>query len=279
MSDLWAELDLYQGRLPQALAGFRRALRRSPDDIYSTHMALAAQILMGQCDAAAVDALNRIQRVEDRGMNNNLDWTYSLACQALICRGQWDSLETVMARWEKHSQSGRDQVASLRPRIAIVKGEAPTALADALEKRLEDASIPVRVRHDLLRVLARVSTDADDLTRRAQAAEATALRPQTPAPIRKAWLRAQRQLALRAQLLTDETAALAAMARTRESGPSMDSESDFSQGMEGLALEAEALEFANKPGQAAPLWARIRAAGYRRLYTTDLWKLAQRRAE
>jgi hypothetical protein len=59
----------------------------------------------------------------------------------------------------------------------------------------------------------------------------------------------------------------------------MDSESDFSQGMEGLALEAEALEFANKPGQAAPLWARIRAAGYRRLYTTDLWKLAQRRAE
>lgn len=279
MADLWAELDLYQGRFPQALAGFRAALRRSPDDIYSTHMALAAQILMGTCDAAAVDALNRIQRVEDQGMNNNLDWTYSLAVQALICRAQWDSLDTVMARWEKHSQSGRDQVASLRPRLAILKDRSPTALADTLEKQLENKEIPVRVRHDLLRVLARVSTDADDLRRRAKAAEATALRPQTPAPIRKAWLRAQRLLALRAQLLTDETAALKTLTQSRIQGPSLDNESDFSQSMEGLAFEAEALEFAGKSRQAEPIWEKIRTAGYRRLYTTDLWILAQRRAQ
>ena len=273
--EIWAELDLYQGRLEQALTGFRAALRRSPDDIYSTHMALATQILLGNCGDAAVDALSRIQRVEATGKNSNLDWTFSLAAQALLCRAQWPALDTLLTRWTAHSQSGSDQAASLRHRAAILQGKPAVQIADALEKQLDETPVPLRARHDLLRVLARVSVDADDLTARAQAAEGVAMQADTAAPIRRAWLHTRRILMLRAQLLTDPKAALPAIAKLNTpTDREATGEADFAHRMEALAFEAEALTFAGRPDDAKPLWARIEAAGFERLYVTDLWRLA-----
>lgn len=275
--EIWAELDLYQNRLDQALTGFRAALRRSPDDIYSTHMALATQILLGKCGEAAVDALSRIQRVEATGKNSNLDWTYSLAAQALICRAQWPALDTLLTQWAAHSKSGRDQAAPLRHRVAILQGVPVVQIADALESQLDGPDMPTGAHHDLLRVLARVSVDADDLTKRAQVAEGIAMQPETAAPIRRAWLHTRRLLMLRAQLLTDPKAALAAIAALNApSQRDAAGEADFAHRMEALAFEAEALAFAGRPDDAKPLWTRIETTGFGRLYVTDLWLLATR---
>lgn len=275
--EIWAELDLYQGRLDQALTGFRAALRRSPDDIYSTHMALATQILMGKCGDAAVDALSRIQRVEATGKDSNLDWTYSLAAQALICRAQWPALATLLNRWTAHSESGRTQAASLRPRAALLQGVPTAQIADDLETLLDGDEAPAAARHDLLRVLARVSDDPDDLDERAKAAEAIAMQPETAAPVRRAWLHTRRLLTLRARLLRDAPATLSAIAALnapdeREAA----GEADFAHRMEALAFEAEALTFAGQPDAARPIWARIQAAGFERMYVTDLWLRATR---
>lgn len=276
-AEIWAELDLYQGRLAQALDGFRRTLKRSPDDIYATHMTYATQILMGACDQAAADALSRIQQVEAKGRDSNLDWTYSLAVQALICREQWASVKTVMTRWTEHSQSGRDQVASLRPRIAIVEGVEASRIAEDLEGLLADDARADNVRHDLLRVLARVSTDVADLRARAQAAEAVALKPDTAAPIRRAWLRARQALTWRADLLEDQPEALARIRTANAAVKIANDEGARGRAVEALAFEAEALMAAGREDEGRARWQQVRDAGFARLYWTDLWILARRR--
>lgn len=276
-AEIWAELDLYQGRLEAALAGFQRTLKRSPDDIYATHMAYATQILMGACEEAAADALSRIQQVEATGRDSNLDWTFSLAVQALICREQWASARTVMDSWTAHSQSGRDQVASLRPRIAILEGAAPAEVANGLEALLDGEALPDRVRHDLLRVLARVSDDAQDLRTRAKAAEAVALEPATAAPIRRAWLRARQALTWRADLLDGVEGTLARIRGENAASRTVKDESERSQAVEALAFEADALIAAGREAEGRERWAAVRDAGFARLYWTDLWVLARRR--
>jgi tetratricopeptide (TPR) repeat protein len=126
--EVFAEADLYAGRWASAQRRFAQVLARSPGDLYAEHQAIATRLHAGDCPGAAVDALARIDRIEALDAPSNLDWTDSLAVQALFCAEAWDRTETLFARWSAHSASGREQVESLRPRAALAAGRGSTKL-------------------------------------------------------------------------------------------------------------------------------------------------------
>ena len=254
--EVFGELDLYAGRFDEAAHRFNTALARSPEDLYAEHMGFAADLLRGRCEAASAAALARIQRIEALGRDGNLDWTYSLACQALICRQQWPALAGVMDRWAAHSASGAAQVLALRPRVALAAGRPAAEVVPLAQAAADDAEGAVTLGR----------ADPSAAAALAQAAEARAVAAETPGPARAAWLRAQRLL------------------RVVAGGPPEDAPTDPAtvrdEGalgglVDALAVQAEALDRAGRAEEARAVWAQLAALGYPRLYRTDLWLLAR----
>lgn len=256
--EVFGEMDLYAGRFDDASRRFATAVAHSPDDLYSEHMGFAADILRGRCGEAAVAALGRIDRIEALGRDGNLDWTYSLACQALLCQGQWVALGGVLDRWEAHSASGRAQVATLRPRAALAAGGdraqvarilaamAPSPEVRVLQVRVIDAVAPLR------------SLAADAATQ-AVSAEASQ---------RSGWLRARNLLEFKANLL-EGRAEVPALDPALDPARVRDEGELFGQ-TQALGVVAEALERAGEVEQAGAVWARFEALGYPRLYVADM---------
>ncbi|MEZ4470607.1 MAG: serine/threonine-protein kinase [bacterium] len=277
-AEVFGELDLYAGRYDAAARRFAAAVRRSPDNLYAEHMGFAVDILRGRCDEAAVAALRRIQRIEALGREGNLDWTRSLATQALICRGQWEAAEGVMTTWAAASESGRVQVLSLRPRVALVAGEPATGVAARVLELLDDEEA-APARPELLRLLARVGADAEKLRAWGAEAEARAVDAATLGPARGAWLQASKLLIGKADLLGggDVDAALAALRAQSGGLEGVRDEGDLQRLVEARVIYAEALEAQGR--DARPEWAWIAGLGYPRLYATDLWRVARERRE
>jgi serine/threonine protein kinase/tetratricopeptide (TPR) repeat protein len=276
--EVFAEQDLYAGRYTPALEKFRAALTRSPDDLYAEHMGFAARMLSGDCPGAAVAALDRIDRIETTGKNANLDWTYSLAVQGLICAERWDQARSLFDRWSEHSASGREQVMLLRPRVDLAAGVAPEKVERAVLALLSQKSLPGSARGDLMAVLARVGQSPAPLKRLAAEAEAAALDTKATPQQRSSWLRAGRLLSLREARLSGRTdEALAGHARLVSETSEIRGEGDLGVHVQALAAQAEALSAAGQKAPARAVWAKIVGLGYPRLWVQDLWVLARRR--
>ena len=277
--DLWGELYLYAQEYDAAIAQFQAALAEDPNNLYAEHMGLAAQILVGRCQAAAASALDRINRIEALGKDKNLDWTYSLAIQALICREQWPSAEVTMDRWAKRSDLGKAEVIALRPRVAQAAGLSAAEVTKATRNALK--VVQDNARPELLRLLARVAEDPAALDREATKAEAQALDPFIPPGRRSVWLFTQQALSLRARLLrsTAETVdrVLADYDALFRPWSEVHAEGDLRPRVEALTLYAEALEWAGREDAAQMIWTRIINLGYPRLWSTDLWVTARQR--
>jgi hypothetical protein len=276
-AEVWGELALYTGDYARAIADFGGALARAPEDLYAEHMAIAARLLSGDCEGAAVAALDRIQRVETTGHDANLDWTYSLAAQALVCRAQWGALDDTLDRWTKHGESGARQSRVLRRRVALLRGTPPAEVERAVAADLSDPTLPGAVRPTLLRLLARVSSDASALEAAAAAAEQTAVATGTPPSERRDHHHAAEALRARLAELRGDAKALDRFAALVGPWSAVRSEQDLGLRVEAMAAHAEALERAGR--DAAPVWTELRALGYPRLWSTDLWLTAVRRLE
>lgn len=274
-AEVWGELSLYRGDYPEAIEQFGLALARSPDDLYAEHMAIAARLLSGRCEDAAVAALHRIQRIEALGHDANLDWTYSLATQALLCGAQWGPLAQALDRWTAHSVSGRDQARVLRHRVALAKGEPRAQVAAAVLADLDDAALPAPSRPQLLRLLARAADDPAVLRARAAAAGEAAVAMTTAPADRRPWQHAA--AALRARLAELEAGDLEPLRALAGPWSAVRSEGDLGLRVESLALYAEALDRAERAADARAVWTEIRDLGYPRLWSTDVWLAAVRR--
>jgi serine/threonine-protein kinase len=275
--EVFAEQDLYAGRYAAAVEKFRAALTRSPDDLYAEHMGFAARMLSGDCPGAAVAALDRIDRIETTGKNANLDWTYSLAVQGLICAERWDQARSLFDRWSEHSASGREQVMLLRPRVDLAAGVSPEKVERNVLALLAQKSLPGSARGDLMAVLARVARSPAPLKRLAVEAETAALDTKATPQQRSSWLRAARLLSLREARLAGQTdEALAGHARLVSETAEIRGEGDLGVHVLALSAQAEALDAAGHKAEARAVWAKIVGLGYPRLWVQDLWVLARR---
>ena len=277
-TDVWGEIDLYQNRFDAARLRFQAASRRAQANLYAEHMALAAQILGDQCGDAAVAALARIERIETLGRDANLDWTYSLAVQALVCQTQWSAAHRLLDRWAGRSPSGAEQALTYRIAIDVSAGARRDTIARRVEARLADGGTPPQVTPRLLMFVARFSEDPDALTDHMSHAERAAIDLDRPASIRAEFDRARRALSARRALVEGHfTKALAAYDAMVFPWADVRAEGDLSGRVEAMALRAEALEAAGEPIRALSAWAEIAALGYPRLWRTDLWVTARAR--
>ncbi len=277
MIEVWGELHLWAERYPLALARFQAALEANPDDLYAEHMGFATLILAGQCEEAAVRALARISRIEARGKNANLGWTYSLALQAIMCQGRWDTARALVERWAKKGSDG-GQVVSLRPRIALASGLAPAVVAAQVVKALKAKATPTHARTELLRVLARVAQKPKTLKPWIEVAESGALDLAAAPGARRAWLRAKTALRLRKTLLEQPEAASAkAYAALTRPWSAINAEWMLGDQVEALVLRAEAFERIGQKAEARRLWGEVADLGYPRLWMSDLWYVATQR--
>jgi hypothetical protein len=274
-AEVWGELALYRGDYAQAIEQFGVALSRAPDDIYSQHMTMEARLLSGHCEEAAVAALDRIQHVEALGHDSNLDWTYSLASQALLCGAQWGPLAQLLDRWTAHSTSGRDQARVLRRRVALASGEPRAAVAAGVLADLGDAGLPAASRPLLLRLLARTCDDPAVLRAQADAAGKAAVAMTTASADRRPWQHAG--AALRGRLAEIERRDLEPLKALVGPWSAVRSEADLGLRVESLALYAEALDRAGRDADARAVWTELRDLGYPRLWSTDVWLAAVRR--
>jgi tetratricopeptide (TPR) repeat protein len=275
--EVFAEADLYAGRWASAQERFAQVLARSPGDVYAEHLAIATRLLSGDCPGAAVDALARIDRIEALDAASNLDWTYSLAVQALFCAEAWDRAESLFVRWSAHSASGREQVESLRPRAALAAGRGSAKLKRLLGKRWTDRTRPAASRPELARLWSRLETDVTALESAADTARSTSLDPATPGHLRAAWRRTEQTLSARAlRLRGRRDEARSAYDRLATPLALVRNEGDLGTTVEGWVLRAEALEQIGFPAEAAAQWSAVRALGYPRLWVNDLWVQSRR---
>ncbi len=282
--ELPAELALYAGRWDDALAAFDRHLAHTPGQPYSENLRLSTLILAGRCDEAAVEALARVTAIEERGRGTYLDWTYSLAVQALTCRQQWDAARQTLDRWADRRPSGRRQATFFRPRLELAAGRSPDEVADALRVQLEAADTPADVRLDLLLVYALAETRPDRLLVAAGAAEGASMDLGVSRLERDAYHQLARALAARARLLAFPDS------RAPDALPALDaavpppewprSETMLIYRTDLMALRADTLTRlgarAGPSDAARAAWTEIAALGYARLWRTDLWVLAGR---
>ncbi|MCK6575741.1 hypothetical protein L6V77_32195, partial [Myxococcota bacterium] len=269
--EVFAEQDLYAGRFDDAGARLDAALVRSPGDLYALHMGIAARLLGGDCPAAARRALDRIAGVEATGKPANLDWTYSLAVQALLCAGEWPQARRTMERWAASSESGREQVAVLRPRLARVAGDPSTALR-LVRAGLARREAPPEVRTGFMTQLAALGRDATELDALAGEARAAALEPGLAPPRRAAWQRASDHLTVAALAARGRSAeAAAAAAGLVTPWHAVRGEGDLGATVEAMSLQADLLAAAGQTADARAVRTRIVALGYPRLWVNDLW--------
>jgi serine/threonine-protein kinase len=277
--EVFAEQDLYAGRFDAARSRLESALARSPGDLYAEHMGFAARLLGGDCAGAAAAALDRIARVEATGRPANLDWTYSLATQALLCAEKWGPARRVLERWAATGESGREQVAALRPRLARAAGDDDAALR-LVTAGLARRTVPPEVRAALMVQFAALSRDAAEITSLAAEARAASLEPGVSPPRRAAWQRASDHLTV---------AALAARGRFTEAAAAAEGlvapwravrgEGDLGAAVEAMSLHADALAAAGRPAEARAVRDRIVGLGYARLWVNDLWVRARRASD
>ncbi|GMV39072.1 MAG: hypothetical protein AMXMBFR64_07880 [Myxococcales bacterium] len=269
--DPWAEVDLHLGRTDAAIASFDAAASAAERSIYAEHMGVAARILAGRCEEAASRALDRIDAARVGGNPQNLDWTWSLAIQALLCQGRWEPALQAIERWATSSPGGAAQGPVLALRARAARGDAD--VADAALKLLDaprsDASA-------LWRLIARVGADPSSLERLAASAGACAVDIDRPRLEQLGCAQAERQLrarALEASGRLDE--ALVQLDAAIGTWDDIRSEGELAARVEAMAQRAETLERAGDP-RAGDAWRRVVDLGYPRLWATDLWAVARR---
>lgn len=275
-AEVWGELALYRGRYDEALERFTAAMEVSEDNIYAEHMAIITRLLAGDCQRAAVDALERIDRVISRGQDSNLDWTYSVANQALTCRRHYAVDRELLQRWSQHSDSGREQAIDWGLRLELLEGADPVKVAREAEALLSAGTLSPGAFPAVLVVLARTVEDPAVAARWAAEAERASVDGGLPAHPRIDLLRASQALSARAHLLRGEVAEARAL-YDELVFPRSDVrvERDLLTRAIALALRAEALERMGERAAAAESWREIDGSGYGRLYVTDLWLTAR----
>ena len=275
MVEVWGEMHLWAQRYDRAMAAFRAALTRNPDDLYAEHMGFATRILAGECEEAAQLALARISRIEARGKDSNLGWTYSLAVQSILCQGRWETAAKLLDRWAANGSDG-GQVLSLRPRVALASGAPAEAVMKLAEAALATGATAGNARPELLKTIARVAPDATRLKRWIDEAEAKALDLEASPGSRRAFQRAAKALKLRARLLTSPgEEVLEGYRKLMRPWAEVNAEWQLGDQVEALVLYAEALEHLGRDARA--VWRSVATLGYPRLWMSDLWFVARAR--
>lgn len=275
-AEVWGELALYRQRYDEALAELERAQATTTENLYAQHMAIATRILAGDCQRAAADAVDRIDRIETLGVDANLDWTYSLAHQALMCRGLWDVDRSLLDRWAAHSASGREQAGLGRWRAALASGAPPAEVAAAVTALLQDTETSEDHRVSALLLFTRTSTDREALASWARRAERASVDPSVPVQLRSVYLRAHGALLARLAVLRGDTAgARALLATVVFPWSEVRGEGDLPVRADLLAFRAESLAALGLAAEARVDWQTLVDLGYARLWTTDLWVTAR----
>ena len=277
--DPWGELAVYRGEYDLALARFTDTTLRTAGSIYAEHMAIAALVLAGRCKEATDRALDRIAYAQSLGPDSNLDWTYSLAFQSLLCQEQWDPALDVMDEWAGHSATGRAVLAENRLRVAFARG----APADEVRRQTLSAlsALPDDWEQDrapLLRMLGRVSTDAGELRALASRAGRAAVDVGLSRSRQLAYGHAEQCLLARALMVEGHTKeALEAYDAAVMPWDDVRNEGDLGLRVDMIAHRAWAQEAAHLDGQASQSWREIVDMAYPRLWSTDLWVIARQR--
>ena len=296
-TEVRGDVAVMVGEFDEAVAAYDAAVALAGEDIYSLNMAIAARILAGRCEAAASAALARIEHVEAEGRDGNLDWTYSLATQALLCTERFDALEAVLDRWTAHGESGASQSLGLRGRLQVLRGDPPAHITAWIAPALVAPQTPATARPALALTLSRVVTDRVALQAALRQAEDQALDASLPPTVRRGWESARLALSLRgrlldlldasdgeaktradaeahraavARLVADSAASVPPVARLRDEG-------ELVGRAESLGRHAELLDALDETEAARAAWRLVADAGYGRLWTTDLWLRARAR--
>lgn len=279
---LWAEVDLFAGRFEEALGGFRGLLEHEPGNVYYEHMAIAAELLTGRCEASAAAALARIERFAKMGRESMNDWTYSLAAQSLLCDAAWGPLERLLAAWRAAGTSGSSQVADLEARIALVRAEldGDRRALDALATRWR-REVAARGDRELLTAtrLLRVERDPAALRALAERGKELVLDVQTAPTDRSAWRWLAQGAAARLALVEGTVGPQQVVALHRQAVPrasELAGEDEAHWLVEALVRLAEAQEELGDAG-AADTWRQVAALGYARLWTQEASLLARHR--
>ena len=273
MPDLRAEIALYRGDFAEAVRGFDAWLVREPEHVYALNMGIAARILGGDCQRAAELAQERISRVENRGTDDNLSWSYSLAVQALACTRNWDAARQTLARWSKRHPGSADEARVHALWIDLASGtpEPDVALAAraAIDKDLsESKSAPL----DACELLALIATGAEQLDPCRRASDARAFDLDVPAHDRARWGRLAKRIQARtAWLAGDHAGALLIIKGAVFPLSEVRHETDLMQRVEALFMLARAAQ----GDEAVAAWRQIDDAGYARVYLTPLWTMAR----
>ncbi len=272
--DIAAEAALFSGR-PGAAALFDKALTAEPGNLYAEHMGLAARILDGQCAEATQRALARITRVTTLGRDSNLDWTFSLAHQGLLCDARWDAARALRARWRDHSASGRAQCDAAEARLGLAEGRPAAEVEAELERRLASAS--PNDRPQLLRTYARVASSRERVDAERRRAEAASFDLDATEALRRANYQAGKLLAARNAWLGKAAAAEIKKLAAEAVLPWTDvrGEGDLAVAVETRMIEAELLDALGEKHQR---YEALAALGYPRLWVNDLISTARARA-
>lgn len=277
---LRAEVAIHRGAFADAIGLFDAWVAAEPEHPYAVNFAIVARILADRCEDAALAGLARIQTVEQRGVDTNLSWTYSLTAQALVGAERWPRVDALLERWAtKHPE---DVVQARWFGIASRVGRVTDAELEALvvARLAEDARAgpadTVAIEGCELLVLA--NARAATLARCAEVAEQRAFNLDTPLHERKRWTRLARHVeAQRLEQAGDVTTALARYEASLFPLAEVRHELDLMQRVRAAYVLARARERHGLHAAAREAWRTVRDAGYARLYQTSLW-LAARRA-
>lgn len=269
----WAEVDLYLGNTDAAIAAFDAATSSADFSIYAEHMGIAARIIAGRCEEAASRALDRIDAARVAGDSQNLDWTWSLAIQALLCQERWDPALQAIERWSSSSDSGRSQGPLLALRARAARGDL-----DVVPDALALLAGPASDTAGLWRLVARLGADTPTVERLAVEAAACAVDIDRPRGDQLACAQAERQLRARAQATAGHTAeALELLDAAVGSWDDIRSEGELGTRVDAMVQRAATLDQAGRTPEALLQWRAIADLGYPRLWTMDLWAVAHRR--
>lgn len=141
---VFAELDLYAGRVDAAREGFGH-IRENDGDMtyYASHMHIIANMLGERCDEAYDEVLRQLRGARSPEGALGVDWTYLLGVHALLCADRLDEAYETALAWPERlgSTPGASSYRYLVLGVDVLRSPTPELIADALLEGRDGARV------------------------------------------------------------------------------------------------------------------------------------------
>lgn len=270
---VFAELDLYAGRLEAAREGFE-AIRESDNDLtyYAAHMRIVADMLAGRCDAAYDGVIAQLRGARSPEGALGVDWTYLLGVHALLCADRLEEAYDMAHSWPDRlgPTPGSRSYRYLVRTIEVLRSPVPETLAEAVLAGREGATLASMEWPVLLH-----SRDVEALRELVRAQRAELSRSGGAYGVDLS-LRLMRGLEARAQFMDgDIEGALDAFAALALDDTKPMREGDLYERTRWRAVYAHHLEQAGYAGLARAHWQSVLDSGFGKTLVMDMVWLAR----